>query len=239
MYKPTLFDRFGADAGSIVHAIAYGVMVFGLCIPLFAAASQKLEHPLSLGWMIPWVFGCSLGCAGFTTGVGLLVSGVAGNTWKHLTVDGSSTPYKEQYSYQQALVMRGQLDDALESFEAVIAEKLDAVDPRIRAAELYSREKRNHARAAELFREVQRIATIAPGEDVYVTNRLVDLLTGPLADPGRALTELRRLVDRYPKSAGAVHARSALATLKARLHADGSLGTPETSQPAPPARDRV
>src|SRR6476646_4621036 len=108
MYKPTLFDRFGADAGNIVHAIAYGVMVFGLCIPLFAAASQKLEHPLSFGWTIPWVFACSLACAAITTGVALVVAGVAGNTWKHLTVDGSSTPYKEQYSYQQALVMRGQ-----------------------------------------------------------------------------------------------------------------------------------
>jgi tetratricopeptide (TPR) repeat protein len=217
MYKPTLFDRLGPDAGHVVRAAAYGVMVFGLCIPLFAAASQKLEHPLSLGWMIPWVFGCSLVCAAFATGVGLLLSGVVGDTWKHLTVSGSSTPYKEQYSYQQALVMRGQLDDALESFEAVIAEHPASIDARIRAAELYSREKRNHQRAAELFRDVQRIATVTPGEDIYVTNRLVDLLTGPLGDPGRALAELRRLVDRYPDSAGATHARGALVALKATV----------------------
>jgi hypothetical protein len=92
----------------------------------------------------------------------------------------------------------------------------------VKAAELYSREKRNHARAAELFREIQRTPGLTAGEDVYATNRLVDLLTGPLEDPGRALGELRRLVDRYPGSAAAVHARAALVTLKLRVHGDAT-----------------
>src|SRR5256885_2928678 len=40
-------------------------------------------------------------------------------------------PYTTLFrSYQQALVMKGQLDDALESFEAVIAEKPQAADAR-------------------------------------------------------------------------------------------------------------
>jgi TolA-binding protein len=37
-----------------------------------------------------------------------------------------------------------------------------------------------------------------------------------LNDPGRALVELRRLIERYPGSAAADRARDALATLKAR-----------------------
>ncbi|HLJ18563.1 MAG TPA: tetratricopeptide repeat protein, partial [Stellaceae bacterium] len=117
---------------------------------------------------------------------------------------------------QQALVMRGQIDAALASYEAVIAERPDAVDARLRAAEVYLKERADHRRAAELFRAVQRIATITPGQDVYVTNRLVDLLTGPLDDPGRALVELRRLIERYPDSPAAGHARQALAALRAR-----------------------
>ena len=54
------------------------------------------------------------------------------------------------------------------------------------------------------------------GQFVYVTNRLVDLYTGPLGEPGKALGELRKLIDRYPGSAAAENARVALAALKAR-----------------------
>ena len=44
------------------------------------------------------------------------------------------------------------------------------------------------------------------GQYAYATNRLVDLLTGPLNDPGRAMGELRRLIDRAPQSPAAVNA---------------------------------
>ena len=79
-------------------------------------------------------------------------------------VDGASTPYVEQYSYQQALVMQGRVDDALASFEAIIAERPDR-DRRAppRGGALYDRERKNFARAAALFREVQRIAIGVPG----------------------------------------------------------------------------
>ena len=112
------------------------------------------------------------------------------------------------------------MDVALRSFERAIADNPDAADVRIKAAELYVREKGDYRRAAELFRDVQRLPTITTGEDVYATNRLVDLYTGPLADTGRALVELRRLIERYPGSAAATHARAALATLKPRVHRD-------------------
>jgi tetratricopeptide (TPR) repeat protein len=132
-------------------------------------------------------------------------------------VDGTSTPYKEQYSYQQSLVMAGKLDEALESFEAVIAEAPENVDARMRAAELYARDKGDARRAAELFREIQRIPGVSVGEDLYASNRLVDLLIGPLGEPARALVELRRLIDRYPSVPAAGHARDALARLKQSL----------------------
>jgi len=55
------------------------------------------------------------------------------------------------------------------------------------------------------------------GQDIYATNRLVDLLTGPLRDPGRAAVELRRLIERHPESTAATHARAALARIKQRI----------------------
>jgi hypothetical protein len=58
---------------------------------------------------------------------------------------------------------------------------------------------------------------VPAGQDIYVSNRLIDLLMGPLRQPARALFELRRIVDRYPKSSAATHARTAIATIKRQL----------------------
>src|SRR5581483_3585195 len=153
-YKPTLFDRHGPDAVNHIRAFAYGLMVFGVVV-------GGIGMQIGYHW---WVFLAGIVAGGLVGGIGFFMSATAGAAWSHLFVKGSSTPYVEQYSYQQALVMRGQIDEALESFEAVIAEKPDAVSPRVKAAELYVRERKNHRRAAELFREAQRIPTITKGE---------------------------------------------------------------------------
>ncbi|HVX37945.1 MAG TPA: tetratricopeptide repeat protein [Gemmatimonadaceae bacterium] len=217
-YKPTLFDRHGAVAGEYVRAGSYaamaGIITFAAAFLLMASggAAPSLIQVVTFA-----AVGATVAAATFALALGL--SHAAGRTYQHLMMDGGSTPYEEQHSYQQALVMQGKLDEALASFEAVIAEQPNAVTARIRAAELYARDRGNPVRAAELFRDVQRIDSAAPGQVIYATNRLVDLLTGPLDDPGRALVELRRLIERFPGSAGAERARDALKALKARVHA--------------------
>lgn len=212
-YNRTLFDRHGPAASDYLRAWGYGLMVFGL-------TSGVLMARLGFRW---WTIPVGVLAGAAAAGASLMIAHAAGSTWKHLMMDGASTPYTEQYSYQQALVMLGRLDQALESFEAVIKERPNAVDARIRAAELYAREKGDNARAAALFREAQRIATISPGEDIYVSNRLVDLLAGPLQQSGRALVELRRLIERHPCTSAADHARVALAALKTRHFASEEL----------------
>jgi tetratricopeptide (TPR) repeat protein len=210
-YNPTLLDRHGPAAWDYMRAWSYGAMVFVLVVAAFA---------LRMGWRW-WTVPVGIVAGAAAGALGLFVAHWVGGAWKHLMADGSSTPYVEQYSQQQALVMQGRLDEALESFESVIKEKPDTVDARIRAAELYTREKGNHHRAMEHLRDAQRVPAIAVGQDVYVSHRLVDLFTGPLNEPGRALVELRRLIERHPGSAAAEQARKALAELKARYVASG------------------
>jgi hypothetical protein len=207
-YKPTFFDRHGPDGASRLRAAALGVSICGITIAAFV---------LQIGptwWEAP--VGVAAGIVGAAGG--WLVSEAIGGGWKRVMVDGSSTPSVADYSFQQALVMQGRIDEALASFEAVIAEQPTEVTPRIKAAELYIRERSNHQRAAALLREVQRIPSVTTGEYVYVTNRLVDLLLGPLEEPKRALVELRRLIELYPGTEAAEHALRGLAELKARLN---------------------
>ena len=214
-YKATLFDRHGAAAADILRVWGYGLMVFGITM-----GAISLEMTAGGATPTPWQWLEALGVSamlGAVTGfAGLLISRGVGKGWKHVMVDGSTTPYEEQYSHEQSLVMRGQLDDALASFESIVQGNPDAVKPRVRAAELYSREKANHVRAAQLLAEVQRIPSAGVGDFVYATHRLVDLYTGPLNEPGRAMVELRRLIERLPGTPAADQARAALATLKER-----------------------
>jgi len=214
-YKTTLFDRHGAAASDIVRAWGYGLMVFGITM---GGISLSMVAGGATPTLLQWVEVLGISAVlGAVTGVsGLLIGGAAGKGWKHIMVDGSTTPYEEQYSHEQSLVMRGQIDAALASFEAIVQGNPDAVKPRVRAAELYSREKGDHLRAAQLLAEVQRIKTAGVGDFVYATHRLVDLYTGPLNEPGRAMVELRRLIERLPGTPAADQARDALATLKAR-----------------------
>lgn len=219
-YRPTLFDRLGPDAGLVIRAFAYGGLVFGMSIPLFASLAPKVVSPAWPLAAAAFVLVGSAALGACAAGTAFVISNGAGRTFGRFTMGGDTTPYREQYSREQALVMRGEVDEALRAFEAVIASDTQAVDPRMRAAELYVKERGNHRRAAELFREVQRIPTATAGEDVYASNRLVDLYTGPLANPGRALVELRRLIEHHPNTPAAAHARAAINALKPRLHRD-------------------
>jgi len=211
-YKTTLFDREGPDAGIRMKAYGYAAIAGGVSIPMFAA--------LGVLWGLPparFLALALLGPAFMTVIVAKMalkaVSGV--EVAGHAILAGTnSTPYTEQYSYQQTLVMQGRLDDALASYEAIIAEENSTVDVRIRAAELYAREAKRHDRAAELLREAIRHPQCSPAEEVYSATRLADLLSGPLGQPGRALVELRRLADRYAGTPVSDRAKEAIRVMK-------------------------
>ena len=204
-YQPTLFDRHGPATADRVKAASYGVTVFGLVFGVLTLASGHLSF-----WTLLW----AVAAGGATAAFGIGIGSAAGKTWHTLMASGASTPYENQYSYQQALVMQGKVTEALASYEEIIAASPKAIEPRVLAAELYAKEDTGARRAAELLREVQRIHNLPSGRDVYVTNRLVDLLLGPLSDPGRAAVELRRLIVRYPNSAAAERAKDALERVK-------------------------
>jgi tetratricopeptide (TPR) repeat protein len=208
-YRSTLADRQGANIGLLLRAWSYGLLV-GV-ITVFALFLRVGFH----WWVIP--LAAAAGLAG--AGGGWVIARGTGVTWNRFMTGGATTPYVEQYSYQETLVMRGNIRDALASFEAVIAEHPTAMLAHTKAAELYVKDG-NFKRAAELFRAAQGIPELTAGDDAYVTNRLVDLLVGPLEDPGRALVELRHLIHRQPNSVAAKHARDYLLTLKAQQNTE-------------------
>lgn len=212
-YKKTLFDREGPDAGIRLKAYSYAAIAGGASIPMFIGLAGLWQtRPIVTAALV------ILGPPALTLAVAKMTLRAMDGTeagMQKVLAGGASTPYTEQYSYQQALVMQGRLDDALASYEAMIAGANSAVDVRIRAAELYTREAKRHDRAAELLQEVLKHPAVTAGEEIYAANRLADLLSTHLGQPGRALVQLRRLADRYPDTVVGERARQAIRTLKA------------------------
>jgi hypothetical protein len=128
-----------------------------------------------------------------------------------LAPNHGSAPAESTYSHIQAMAARGDVAGALREYEAVIASDAAAVEARIQAAELYATTRADVARAAMLYAEVRRIEGVAPERDLYASQRLIDLYDGPLRQPARSLTELRRIIDRHYGTREAEYARSTLA----------------------------
>lgn len=221
-YKVTFFDRHGPAGAHYLKVAGYGAIVFVLGSVMFSFLAVKLGLTgLSAALFTLVAAGTLSGAAAyFGLGTGQAMADGA----QYLTAGGSSTPYEEQFSQEQALVMQRDYAAALALFEQRIAATPNEPRCRIAAADLYATHGANPARAAELYREVQRIPGIASGRDIYVSNRLADMYLGPLRQPGRALVEFRRIIERYPGSPQAQHARMALANVKAHMLEDQQRG---------------
>jgi hypothetical protein len=205
-----------ADAGNTLRLGGSLVLIFAAMLPVGFLLAKLRDIGGVMGIAFAWTFASVLTAA---TGIFILkVMGAAGATARAITFPtGASVPYEEQFSYQDSLVARGDVDGALASYEAIITDQPSLPLPRLRAAELHARLGRDPERAAELFRSVRDMPAATPRDSLYASNRLIDLYEGPLDDPGRSLVELRRIIEKYPNTQAAVAARDALARLKARL----------------------
>lgn len=228
-------DWFGFTHAELFRALPAGAT--GAVAGLYASAHVGM--PAWAGPGIQLAFILASGLVGFAAAmlvVRLVVHGTASFVSGSVLPSGTTTPSVADYSREDALMMQRDVQGALASYEAQIAADATLVGARVRAADIYAREGNDPRRAEALFREVQRIARVPRADDLYVSNRLVDLYDGPLANPGRAMAELRRIIDRYGGTRAADDARRGLATLKARHHDAG--GAEGSRRAGPGERDR-
>ena len=215
-YQPTLLDRLGPEGAMIFRARVAAALAFVVTFPLIAAASlarpATAAHPLLTG-----LLGASMSAGLLYLMMTRLPAAAGAGALAVTASTGTSTPYEEQFSRIESLAARGDVPGALAAWEEIIAERPGAVAPRLRAAELYAARGGDPARAAQLFREVRGVPGVTNRDAVYACSRLVDLYDGALDEPGRALVELRRIIELYPGTPVAAHARDALPRMKARL----------------------
>ena len=207
-YRRSLFDKLGPEAadvfrlGSLVMVPAVAGILIGIALGVRAHYSIPV---VVLSALIGGLLAGG-GTALITWGVS---SGSGGAFGAFIQPKGD---YKRDYSREDALVARGDVDAAVASYAKIAEDDAENLEVRFRAAELLAK-CRSHERAAALYREIQTRAT-GRSDDVRASYRLIDLYLAWPEHEGRALRELRRLVDRYPGSDVAANARAALDKLK-------------------------
>jgi hypothetical protein len=212
-YKLSFLDREGPDGALRMRAAGQAAFSAALSLPMWGVVgSQRLG--LSGFALTAFTLVSTVTLGFFAFKFALKLGTTAGKGAEMVYMGNDTTPYEDQFSQEQALVMQRDYAGALAIYEAKIAERPGEPRVRIAAADLYATLGANPKRAAELYREVQRIPKIMSGHDIYVSNKLADLYLGALEEPKRALVEFRRLAEKYPGTTAAKHAKMAIANLK-------------------------
>ncbi len=116
-------------------------------------------------------------------------------------------------SRAESLAARGQYDEAAAEFAALRA-KFPHDIPLLRIeAEFHTGVGGNPQLAVQVLNQLRRVPDVPGTVERYATHRLLDLYLGVLADPGRAMVELRRMADRFPDTPDG---QGALAELRRR-----------------------
>jgi hypothetical protein len=209
-YRKTLTDWLGPGAGDVFRATAWAIPVSLL---MGAVVGSHFGRLGAVCYAIAIL--AAAGSFGFIVGGAMLVAHGAGSAAQGITLpSGKSTPTVADYSYEKSLEIRGQLREALVSYQRHIAEQPALVAPRLLAADLHLR-LGEHAAACDLLHAARACPAATAGEQLHLANRLIDLYLGPLARPDEARRELLALIRAFPGSQAAAHARAALRQLSA------------------------
>src|SRR5512146_1553395 len=201
--------------------------------PPDAREPASIEDPLSLARIAVAAI-LMFGTIGALVLVGVLwalygfVMGLLGGVLEPL-VDGLGRAFMDLgleragggYSAIETLVARGEYADAAEAYRERAQDPASRAEATLRRAALLGGvlgEPETAAAELENLRVSDRRLT--PTEDIRVGLALAELAEHRLRDPGRAMTELRRLIDRYPRGRHLRRLRAELAELKARRFRD-------------------
>lgn len=190
----------------------WGAGLLAIFLPAGWSASGR-PLPFSIFLLVP------IGAvAGYWVGktIGLITVGGAGATAQAFTMPATTGFYANEHSEIMTLEARGDFQGAVAAWEAVAIAEPANPWPLVRSAELYSDKLGDPATALERFRLARTLPAMNPELKRYTSQKIIDLLLGPMNDKGRGLVELRMLIDQFPESREAEGAREALRTLKAQ-----------------------
>lgn len=203
---------------SLVRLFIAAVLLFATVVALVLWATDMVPRALQLIGIFWAIYGFSMGLLG-----GVLEPLVEGLT--RVFMDLGLSRAGGGYSDIETLAARGHYDAAAEAYRERAHAPAERTEATLRRAALLAGALGQPETAvAEL--ENLRIGHPPPSanDDMRIGLALVELYEERMRDPGRAMTELRRLIDRYPSSRHLRRLRAELAALKQQRF--GNAATP-------------
>jgi len=205
-----LSDRYAAWKYAGGHGGFLGAAILFFALP-GGIAARGWTPPVPFLMLFP--IGAILGYA-----IGKFVSWAllegSSQAAQSFTMPNTAGFYAHEHSEIQTLEIRGDVKGAVSAWEAVSIAEPGNPWPLVRSAELYADKLGDPAMALERFRLARSCPDIKPELKRYTSQKVIDLLLGPMNDKGRAMVELRILIDTFPESREAAGARDALRRLK-------------------------
>lgn len=190
----------------LVRLVAGGLLLFGTVVAVALAFSGIAPRALLLVGSFWAIYGL---ISGFTSGVlEPVIDGLA-----QVLQNVGLVRVGEGYSAVETLVARGQLAEAAEAYRERAQRPPDRVEATVRRAALLAGPL-GQPETALVELQALREHRLTPEADLRVGVALVDVYERRLCDPGRAMVELRRLIDLYPDRRATARLRRELAMLK-------------------------
>lgn len=186
---------------------AGALLLFGTVVAIALALSGVAPRALQLVGLFWAIYGFIVGLTS-----GILEPVIEG--FFHLLANIGLVRVGGGYSAIETLVVRGELASAAEAYRVRAQHPADRVEATVRRAALLAGPL-GQPETALVELEGLRRSSLAATDDLRVGVALVDLYDRRLGDPGRAMAELRRLIDRHPGDRSVRRLRHALAELKA------------------------
>ena len=200
--------RFGHDPLRFLRIVIGTFLLVGSAVAVLFAVTGVAPRALVLAGVL-WAL------YGFATA---LISGVLEPATDFAAEAFSSVglPRVAGYSGIETMVARGQYEAAAEAYRERAQEERSRVEATLRRAALLAGALAVPEGAVTELRKLRQDMgrRLTAADDVCIGLALADLHEFSLKDPGRAMAELRRLIDLYPHSRRIRQMRSILAALK-------------------------
>jgi len=209
---PPPAHRWSEEPFDLVRLAVGSVALLGTILAVVLAVVTHDARMLQLVGALWAVYGLTVG---FLSGV---LEPVLDGLFQ-LLVSGGLTRVGTGYSSIETLAAHGHHEAAAEAYAERARNPAERVEATLRRSRLLTGPL-SEPESAAVELDSLRAHALTPRDDVRVGLALVDLYENRLDNPGRAMAELRRLIDRHPAGQGARQLRAALRALKSRRAPD-------------------
>jgi hypothetical protein len=199
-------ERWTDEPFTLVRLVVGAIALFGTILAVVLAMASGDTRMLQLVGVLWAVYGLTVG---FLSGVlEPLIDG-----FFELMANAGLVRAGGGYSAIEALAVRGHYQAAADEYAERARNPSERVEATLRRAALLAGPL-SQAETAAVELDNLRVHHLRERDDFRIGLALVDLYEHHLNDSGRAMSELRRLIDRYPTASGARRLRAALGSLK-------------------------